>query len=65
MYQGVWRLITSGGYVYVCGAQPMRDAVRAAFVDVGMQQGRLPRERAEAYQHELETTTHYRPDLWG
>ena len=30
----VWRLLAAGGYVYVCGSQPMRDAVRAAFVDV-------------------------------
>jgi cytochrome P450 / NADPH-cytochrome P450 reductase len=61
----VWRLVTSGGYVYVCGSTPVRDAVRAAFVEVSMQQGRLSRERAEAYLHELEATAHYRPDLWG
>jgi cytochrome P450 / NADPH-cytochrome P450 reductase len=61
----VWRLITAGGYVYVCGSPPMRDAVRDAFVDVSAQHGRLPRERAEAYLHELEATAHYRPDLWG
>jgi cytochrome P450 / NADPH-cytochrome P450 reductase len=61
----LWRLITAGGYVYVCGSQPMRDAVRDAFVDVSTQQGRLPRQRAEAYLHELEATAHYRPDLWG
>ena len=45
-----------GGYVYVCGSQPMRDAVRAAFVDVVAEHGSLPREQAEAYLHELETT---------
>ena len=27
--------------------------------------GGLPRERAAASLHELETTTRYRPDLWG
>ena len=61
----VWRLLTAEGYVYVCGSQPMRDAVRAAFVDVVAQHGSLPRGRAEAYIDELETTAHYRPDLWG
>jgi NAD(P)H-flavin reductase len=63
----VWRLLTSGGYVYVyvCGSQPMREAVRAAFVDVIAHQGALPRERAEAYLADLETTARYRPDLWG
>ncbi|HEY6296745.1 MAG TPA: cytochrome P450, partial [Streptosporangiaceae bacterium] len=61
----VWRLLTSGGYVYVCGSQPMREAVRAAFVDVVAHQGALPRERAEAYLADLETTARYRPDLWG
>jgi sulfite reductase (NADPH) flavoprotein alpha-component len=61
----VWRLLAAGGYVYVCGSQPMRDAVRAVFVDVVAEQGSLPREQAEAYVDELERTTHYRPDLWG
>jgi len=60
----VWRLLTAGGYVYVCGSHPMREAVRAAFVDVAMNQGSLPREHAEAYLAELEATARYRPDLW-
>ena len=60
-----WRLLTGGGYVYVCGAQPMREAVRAAFVDVIVHHGALPRERAEAYLADMETTARYRPDLWG
>jgi len=61
----VWRLLTGGGYVYVCGSQPMREAVRTAFADVIAQHGTLPRERAEAYLAEMETTARYRPDLWG
>ncbi len=61
----VWRLLDAGGYVYVCGSQPMRAAVRAAFTDVVAQHGPLPRERAEAFLQELETTARYRPDLWG
>jgi sulfite reductase (NADPH) flavoprotein alpha-component len=61
----VWRLLAGDGYVYVCGSQPMRDAVRAAFVDVMADHGSLPRERAEAYLYDMETTARYRPDLWG
>jgi sulfite reductase alpha subunit-like flavoprotein len=61
----VWRLLAAGGYVYVCGSQPMRDAVRAAFVDVIAEHGAQPREHAEAYVDQLETTERYRPDLWG
>jgi cytochrome P450/NADPH-cytochrome P450 reductase len=61
----IWRLLAAGGYVYICGSRPMRDAVRGAFVDVAAEQGRLPHEPAEAYLHELETTARYRPDLWG
>jgi cytochrome P450/NADPH-cytochrome P450 reductase len=61
----VWRLLAAGGYVYVCGSQPMRDAVRAAFVDVVAEQGSLPRDQAEDHVDELERTAHYRPDLWG
>jgi cytochrome P450/NADPH-cytochrome P450 reductase len=61
----VWRLLAAEGYVYVCGSQPMRDAVRAAFVDVVAEHGSLPYAQAEAYVGELETTAHYRPDLWG
>jgi cytochrome P450/NADPH-cytochrome P450 reductase len=60
----VWRLLDAGGYVYVCGSQPMRDAVRAAFTDVVTEHGSLPREHAEAYLQEMETTERYRPDLW-
>jgi len=60
----VWRLLDAGGYAYVCGSQPMRDAVRAAFIDVATEHGSLPRERAEAYLQELETAERYRPDLW-
>jgi cytochrome P450 / NADPH-cytochrome P450 reductase len=61
----VWRLLAAGGYVYVCGSQPMRAAVRAALTDVVTASGALPRERAEAYLDEMETTGRYRPDLWG
>jgi sulfite reductase alpha subunit-like flavoprotein len=61
----VWRLLAAGGYAYICGSQPMRDAVRTAFVDVAAEHGALPRERAAAYLDELETTARYRPDLWG
>jgi cytochrome P450 / NADPH-cytochrome P450 reductase len=61
----VWRLLAAGGYVYVCGSQPMREAVRTAFTDVAAERGPMPRERAEAYVHHLETTARYRPDLWA
>jgi sulfite reductase alpha subunit-like flavoprotein len=61
----VWRLLAAGGYVYVCGSLPMREAVRAAFTDVAAEHGSLPREHAQAYLHELETNARYRPDLWG
>jgi cytochrome P450/NADPH-cytochrome P450 reductase len=62
----VWRLLQEGGYVYVCGSQAMRDGVRDAFVDVAADHGRMPREHAEAFVEELETTDgRYRPDLWG
>ena len=60
----VWRLLAAGGYVYVCGSQPMRDAVRAAFAGVAADHGAMPHERAETYLDELETSTRYRPDLW-
>jgi cytochrome P450/NADPH-cytochrome P450 reductase len=62
----VWRLLEAGGYVYVCGSQPMRAGVRAAFIDVVASQGAMPREHAEAYLAQLETAEQrYRPDLWG
>jgi cytochrome P450/NADPH-cytochrome P450 reductase len=62
----VWRLLEAGGYVYVCGAQPMRESVRVAMIDVVASHGAVPREHAEAYVAELETTERrYRPDLWG
>jgi len=61
----VWRLLAASGYVYICGSQPMRDAVRAAFVDVIAEHGRRPNEHAEAYLHELEMTARYSPDLWA
>jgi cytochrome P450 / NADPH-cytochrome P450 reductase len=60
----VWRLLDADGYVYVCGSQPMRDAVRAALIDVVTEHGSLPREHAEAYLQEMETAERYRPDLW-
>jgi cytochrome P450/NADPH-cytochrome P450 reductase len=60
----VWRMLAAGGYVYVCGSQPMRDAVRAAFTDVIADHGGLARDHAVAYLDELETTARYRPDLW-
>jgi len=63
----VWRLLAADAYVYVyvCGSAPMREAVRAAFADVVAEHTELPRERAEAYLDQLETTTRYRPDLWA
>ena len=61
----VWRLLAAGGYVYVCGSPAVRDAVRAAFVDVVAEHGSLWPEQAEAYIHELETSAQYRPDIWA
>jgi cytochrome P450/NADPH-cytochrome P450 reductase len=62
----LWRLLDAGGYVYVCGSQPMREGVRAAFIDVVAEHGAMPREHAEAYLDDLETVQQrYRPDLWG
>jgi len=61
----VWRLLSDGGYVYVCGSKPMRDGVRSALVDIAMTHGELTPERAESYLADLENTQHrYRPDLW-
>ena len=62
----VWRLLEDGGYVYVCGSQPMREGVHDAFVDIVGELGDMPREHAEAFLEELELTERrYRPDLWG
>jgi cytochrome P450 / NADPH-cytochrome P450 reductase len=62
----VWRLLYAGGYVYVCGSQPMREGVRDAFVDIVAEHGGMPREHAEAILEELEMSEkRYRPDLWG
>jgi cytochrome P450 / NADPH-cytochrome P450 reductase len=61
----VWRLLAADGYVYVCGSQPMRNAVRAAFADVLTEHASMPPECAAAYLHKLETTARYRPDLWS
>ena len=62
----VWRLLEAGAYVYVCGSQPMREGVRAAFVDIAAEYGGMPSEHAEAWLQLLETVQkRYRPDLWG
>jgi cytochrome P450/NADPH-cytochrome P450 reductase len=62
----VWRLVQAGGYVYVCGSQPMREGVHDAFVDIVGEHGGMPREHAEAFLQNLELTEmRYRPDLWG
>ena len=62
----VWRLVEAGGYVYVCGSQPMREGVREAFVDIVCEHGRMPREHAEAFVEQLELRERrYRPDVWG
>ncbi|MGN6791477.1 MAG: cytochrome P450 [Streptosporangiaceae bacterium] len=60
----LWRLLSAGGYVYVCGSQPMRQAVRCAIVDVVAGHGSLAPAAAEAYLCEMEKTARYRPDLW-
>ena len=61
----VWQLLAEGGYVYVCGAQQMRDAVRAAFVQVVAEHATMPAGEAETFLAELEKTGRYRPDLWA
>jgi sulfite reductase alpha subunit-like flavoprotein len=59
------RLLSDGAYVYVCGSQPMRDGVRAAFTDVIAEQQGMPHHAAAAYLAELEAAGRYRPDPWG
>ena len=62
----VWRLLDAGGYVYVCGSQPMRAGVRDAFVEIAIEHGGMSSGRAEAWLDELESNQkRYRPDLWG
>jgi cytochrome P450/NADPH-cytochrome P450 reductase len=62
----VWRLVQTGGYVYVCGSQAMRDGVRDAFLDIVGEHGGMPREHAEAFLEQLEISEkRYCPDLWG
>jgi cytochrome P450/NADPH-cytochrome P450 reductase len=62
----VWRLLQEGAYVYVCGSRPMREGVRAAFVDVVAEHGSRTRDDAESYLQRLETVEdRYRPDVWG
>jgi sulfite reductase alpha subunit-like flavoprotein len=61
----IWRLLETGGYVYVCGSHPMREGVREAFVDIVGEHGLMPREHAEAFLEQLEMSEkRYRPDLW-
>jgi cytochrome P450/NADPH-cytochrome P450 reductase len=61
----VRRMLDAGGYVYVCGSQPMRNGVRAAFVDILTNNGSLSAQQADAQLQELELAGRYRPDLWG
>jgi cytochrome P450/NADPH-cytochrome P450 reductase len=61
----IWSLLEAGGYVYICGSQPMRAAVRAAFLDVITEHGSVSPERAEEDLHQLEMDARYRPDTWG
>ena len=62
----VWDLVRQGGFIYVCGAQVMRDDVRSAFVSVFAQYGAMTPEAAEAYMVQMATTENrYRPDVWG
>lgn len=62
----VWRLLEAGGYVYVCGSQPMRESVHNAFLDIVAEHGEMPPEHAGAFLDELELSEkRYRPDLWA
>lgn len=61
----VWRLLQDGGYVYVCGSRPMRDGVRAAFVQMMAAHGSLTPEDADALVSRLEAENRYRADVWG
>jgi sulfite reductase alpha subunit-like flavoprotein len=61
----VWRLVADGACIYVCGSRHVREAVRAALVDVLAEHGSLERARAEEYLLELEENARYRPDLWS
>ena len=49
----VWRLLSEGGYVYVCGAHPMREGVRAVFVEVLAEHGGMSPASAEAFMADL------------
>jgi len=61
----VWKLVQIGAYIYVCGAQTMRDEVRAAFVRVFVEHGSLKDRDAEAYMERMDFEGRYRPDIWA
>ncbi len=62
----VWDLVAQGGYVYICGSEAMRAAVRGAFLQVFAEHGAMSADDAQAFLDAMENVEgRYRPDVWG
>jgi sulfite reductase alpha subunit-like flavoprotein len=61
----LWKLISGGGHVYVCGATRMGADVATAFEHVFRSQGNLAPDAAANLLRELQAEGRYVTELWS
>ena len=63
--EALWRLVSAGAHVYVCGATRMGADVATAFEHVFRERGNLAHAAAVSLLHELQSEGRYVTELWS
>mmetsp|Transcript_1067 Transcript_1067/g.1765 ORF Transcript_1067/g.1765 Transcript_1067/m.1765 type:complete len:243 (-) Transcript_1067:368-1096(-) len=63
--QALWKMLSGGGYVYVCGATAMGRDVKEAFVEIARSEGGKSAEEAKAMLDTLQDSGRYVQELWS
>eukprot|EP00470_Lotharella_oceanica_P013409 CAMPEP_0170184798 /NCGR_PEP_ID=MMETSP0040_2-20121228/34710_1 /TAXON_ID=641309 /ORGANISM="Lotharella oceanica, Strain CCMP622" /LENGTH=151 /DNA_ID=CAMNT_0010430983 /DNA_START=117 /DNA_END=572 /DNA_ORIENTATION=+ len=63
--KSLWKMLSAGAYVYVCGATAMGRDVKDAFIEIARSEGGKSADDAKAMLDKLQDSGRYVQELWS